>query len=153
MRKNTITRFWDNIDIISQQPCWIWTRYKNKKGYGIISINKRPILVHRFSYEYYYGIVDNSLCVCHSCDNPSCANPNHLFIGTHKDNMQDAAKKNRNTYGERNGRAKLSAKQVEEIRNKYIPYSKTLGTYGLARTFCVSPTIIFDIIHYKRWKK
>jgi len=71
--------------------CWEWLGSKNKGGYGN----------HRLSYEYFIGHIPKGLCVCHKCDNPGCVNPNHLFLGTYKENMQDCKIKGRICKGEK----------------------------------------------------
>ena len=75
--------------------CWEWLGGKNKPGgYGRISINGRMVLVHRYVYESVIGKIPNGFSVCHSCDNPVCVRPDHLFVGTHKQNMEDKVSKN-----------------------------------------------------------
>jgi len=88
----------DNI-FITENNCWNW-QGKKRKGYGWMSVNGEVTAVHRFSYKYYYGEFNDSLFVCHHCDNRLCCNPEHLFLGTHSDNMQDCIKKNRHRWGE-----------------------------------------------------
>lgn len=75
--------------------CWNWTGYKTEKGYGKFGINYRAHLAHRLSYEYFIEPIPKGLFVCHHCDNPSCVNPFHLFVGTNRDNMIDMYAKGR----------------------------------------------------------
>jgi hypothetical protein len=91
-------RFWENVEIPpNENDCWIWTGLKSKKGYGSISlIGKKMMRAHRLSWELYNKReIPYWLLACHVCDNPSCVNPNHIFIGTHKDNARDSMKKGR----------------------------------------------------------
>src|SRR5688572_21396248 len=83
--------------VLKTAGCWRWLATKNNKGYGMIGINaaigKR--LAHRVSYELYVGPIPDGLCVLHHCDNPECTRPDHLFLGTKKDNMADMDAKGR----------------------------------------------------------
>lgn len=69
--------------------CWTWLGMKDKDGYGRIKINYKLYMVHRIIYELYKGNFDKSKLICHKCNNPSCVNPDHLYCGTHKENMFD----------------------------------------------------------------
>lgn len=77
--------------------CWLWTGCcaKGKFNYSKIRIKNKCLLAHRVSYEEFIGPIKNNLFVLHKCDTPSCINPNHLFVGTASDNMQDMVNKNR----------------------------------------------------------
>jgi len=89
-------RFYANVLLPDERGCMIWSGYKNKQGYGHLrGFDEKMILAHRFSYALHFGPFDSSLCVLHHCDNPSCVSPEHLFLGTRKDNMQDCSRKGR----------------------------------------------------------
>lgn len=99
-------------------PCIEWSKSKNKKGYGKTWFNGSCWQAHRLAYIKAYGDFDRSLCVLHRCDNPSCVNPEHLFLGTHKDNAIDRKQKGRNAnqIGNKSVLAKLTSEQVDYIR-------------------------------------
>lgn len=144
-------RFWAKINkngpLILKSRCWTWTAFKRPNGYGAF----RSRLAHRFSYELHNGAIPKGLCVCHRCDVRDCVNPEHLFLGTHLDNAKDRDHKGRcsRLSGESNAIAKLTDKQVMEIRSR--PIFRGSGR-ALAKEFCVSPGIISEIISRKRWK-
>lgn len=94
--------------------CWIWTASRNAEGYGTFYLDGKKLLAHRFSYEYFMDEIPQGFEICHQCDNPSCVNPAHLFLGTHKDNMVDCSTKGR--AGRHKGVAPLDTNTVEEIR-------------------------------------
>lgn len=98
--------------------CIEWTKSKNKKGYGKTWHNGRSWLAHRLAYLKAFGDFNQQLCVLHKCDNPSCVNPEHLFLGTNFDNVQDRKHKGRNAnqIGHRSVLAKLTIEQVNYIR-------------------------------------
>ena len=75
--------------------CIEWTKSKDRDGYGLHWNGTKMVRAHRVAYEEYYGSFDSELSVCHICDNPSCVNPKHLFLGTQQDNMNDRKQKNR----------------------------------------------------------
>ena len=75
--------------------CWLWTRAKNTKGYGIVRTYRRLRRAHRVAYEIRNGPIPDGLQVCHSCDCPSCINPDHLWLGTNQENIADRMRKRR----------------------------------------------------------
>lgn len=103
--------------------CWIWLRGASK-GYGVAFADGQHILAHRLSWRLHKGVDSVAPCLCHKCDVGLCINPEHLFEGSFKDNSQDREQKGRgivpDNAGERHGRAKLTAQQIEEIRNTVI---------------------------------
>lgn len=102
---------------LDPQLCWAWPLSKTKKGYGQLTHEGRPHLAHRVSWE----IANNRTAtpdqkVRHTCDNPPCVNPRHLILGTSLDNSRDMVERGRSSFGERNGRSKLTEDTVIEIR-------------------------------------
>jgi hypothetical protein len=128
--------------------CWMWTKSKLPHGYGIIQDNKKKFLAHRVSWELANGPIPPGMNVCHHCDVTSCVNPDHLFLGTPKDNSQDMAKKGRSAIGERNGMAKLSREDVGAIRDAL---SSGAVQRRLALRFSVSPATINMISKGHAW--
>lgn len=95
-RPNLEQRFWKKVH--KTDSCWLWTGAKFKSGYGQIDDKGKTLRAHRVSYELRYGVTPGDFHVLHSCDNPPCVNPSHLFLGTVKDNMRDCISKNRHPW-------------------------------------------------------
>lgn len=107
MTGKTVNRFFDKV--IYSDNCWQWTAAKtDKRGYGYFWNGHRNVLSHRWSFEYFRHEIPRTLFVCHHCDNPSCVNPDHLFVGTNSDNMKDAGAKGR--LPQQNGRNRNTLK-------------------------------------------
>lgn len=103
--------------------CWLWMGGLNTDGYGTFHFELRKAPAHRASWEIHCGSVPEGLYVLHKCDVPCCVNPDHLFLGTQKDNIQDCIKKGR--------RGKVPRKIAEEIRNSTETISKLAAKFGL----------------------
>lgn len=125
-------------------PCIEWTRAKTKNGYGVKSINRKVKYVHRLAYEFEHNVeLTSEQFVCHRCDNPSCYNPDHLFLGTARDNNLDALHKGRKPTGDKASFSVLSNDQVAEIREKA---SKGVRNKDLARQYNVHQSHISKIV-------
>lgn len=130
--------------------CWLWTGVTIATGYGQLYVydDKKLYLAHRLSFSIYKGLIPNKMFVCHSCDNPLCVNPDHLFLGSQSTNMADKVKKSRQCKGELN-HSKLDNLQVTAIREcRKIGITQT----ELGRYFKVSPTLISAIDTKRIWK-
>jgi HNH endonuclease len=133
---------------------WKHSRLPMPRPYGQVRYQGRNWLVHRLSYTLHIGCVPNELDVCHSCDNPPCWNPRHLFKGTRIDNMQDSKRKGRNFIpaGELGSRTVLTEAQVLEIRSLYRPHTRGLGYKSLAARFRVHPSTVASILYRRNWR-
>lgn len=95
MKKDSIKRFWDSVDVRGRDECWLWKAGTNNTGYGSFRYGGKADGAHRISYLLAHGVMPN---VCrHTCDNPSCVNPSHLLDGTQKDNMRDYVERGKST--------------------------------------------------------
>jgi hypothetical protein len=94
--QNQLERFWAKVNIKSVDECWVWVAATRKGGYGIFRpTGKTFISSHRMSYIIANGEIPKNSVICHSCNNPSCVNPRHLYSGTQFDNMRQAAREGR----------------------------------------------------------
>jgi hypothetical protein len=113
---STKERFYSKFNVNEDNGCWEWIANKLPKGYGRFKENDTSKVAHRVSYEMHIGHIKEGMIICHHCDNPPCVNPFHLFMGTHKDNVIDKKSKGRDIIGEKNGRSKLTEKDIPVIR-------------------------------------
>ncbi len=130
--------------------CWLWTAGVDGAGYGCISedITRRILSAHRVSWELHKGLIPDGQRVLHRCDNPPCVNPDHLFLGTQKENVQDCKTKGRlnRARGEKQGLAKLTENQIIAIRQSIKNLGLTALEYGISRS------TVSAIRNKKTWK-
>ena len=133
-----------------ETPCWEWTKKVTFWGYGFFKIDSKNCRANRVSWILNRGPIPRGISVCHKCDNRKCVNPDHLFLGTHQDNSNDARSKNRlaRLKGELNGNSRLKDDDVRFIRANY---PKITGR-SLAKQFNVDPSMISLIVLRKEWK-
>lgn len=160
-------RLWSGVDVGKPDECWEWKRGRSAAGYGKIKIAGGHYRAHRVAYRLVNGPIAANVLVMHSCDNPPCCNPAHLFAGTPADNMADKVAKGRhrgaptgvlngqNTHpehrprGERNGMARLTRDEVYDIRAEYARGG--IMQRELGERHAVSRSAISRIIAGKRW--
>lgn len=144
-------KFWSNIYIGNPKECWEWKSLSGTKHYPTTHFDGESWIASRLTYKLTLGDIPDEMCVCHHCDNPPCCNPDHLFLGTSQDNMNDRERKERNilphSKGENHGMSKLTEKEVKEIRELYK--TKNYTYRFLAELYNVSFSNIRKII--KRW--
>ena len=111
-----LERFWENVDVRGENDCWEWQASRTTAGYGVIYWNGENTYTHRLSLEFDNRPVSSRFHACHTCDNPPCVNPKHLFVGSPRGNMLDKVAKGRHTHGENHPHSKLSDLEISEIR-------------------------------------
>lgn len=142
--------FWSKV-IAGPNNCILWIGPR-ARGYGIVHnpITKKQEVASRVAFKFHFGIDPKGFDVCHKCDNPPCINPNHLFLGTRKDNMQDSSLKRRMKMGESHYKSKMTSDSVIKLRGMYK--FRITGYTKLAALFGISQKSARDIIHRKNWK-
>lgn len=149
-------RFWSKVDIRSDDGCWEWQATIVRGGYGQIRVtpsrhdDRRSTSAHRASWEIHNGPIPEGLCVLHKCDNPSCVNPRHLFLGTKADNNADKVAKGRQAHGTQINTARLTDDDVIEIRR--IREETNLFYREIAGRFGVATSTIRAVITRKTWR-
>lgn len=142
-------RFFQKVSKLPDAPgCWLWTGSVTKKGYGWFNVDGRITKAHRLAYALAFGPIPTGLLVLHRCDTPGCVNPDHLRVGTPRENSADmvARRRQRSLRGEQSAKAKLTEAQVIAIR-------ATTGSHPVvARRFGVARQTIGQIKSRKRWR-
>jgi hypothetical protein len=171
------SRFWKKVE--KSERCWTWMGNKGRGGYGQFRVGSKMVRSHRFSWMEVHGSISEDLFVCHTCDNPSCVRPDHLFLGTAADNSNDKVAKGRQAQGdntiyrkypekrmigdknpsrshpeshprgERHGMAKITESDVLKIREMYATGEHTQR--NLAKQFGVTQTLVHFIVKRLKW--
>lgn len=146
--KTPLERLLDKI-VKAENGCWIWTAAKNPAGYGVMVYKKNLRLATRISWMEHVGEIPEGMNVCHRCDDPACINPEHLFLGTQRENMHDMIGKGRQYHpsGEDTHNCRLSWDKVRHIRSSGLP-----GT-ELARLYGVKKNTIYSVLKNRTWKE
>ena len=145
---NIVDRFMEKVVLIPECTCWIWNGYTDKKmGYGMFWLAGTMRLSHRVSFELHKGVIADGLHVCHECDNPSCVNPAHLWLGSNAENVNDKVAKGRVAClkGEQHPMVKLNEELVRWIR------SCELSGRAVAKQLGVDRSTIQYIRNRKLW--
>lgn len=131
---------------VSPEGCWEWQRSRSRTGYGQCNVGGgKWELAHRVAYKVYVGEIPDGLLVRHKCDNPCCCNPDHLVLGTQKDNMRDCLERGRFSLGERHA-TKLTEADVRDILTSNDTNRKLADKYGVCNQ------LISDIRRGKKWQ-
>lgn len=139
-------KFW--VNVIKTDSCWLWNGVKDDSGYGLLCIDSNRSRAHRYSYTIHNGLIPKGLLVRHSCDNPSCVNPDHLSLGTHKDNKMDSILKLRHAHHESNGRAVITTEIALKVKDMITNGSSPLK---ISEKLGISKYIVIDIKRGKTW--
>ena len=137
-----------NVVVNEETGCWDWQRSKTRNGYGHVRVGKKLKSSHRISYEVFLGEIGSNLNVLHKCDNRGCCNPDHLFLGTHSDNMRDKVSKNRQykPTGINHPKSKLDESDVRAI------LQDTRSMNDIGASYNIHPTVVGKIKSGKLWK-
>lgn len=144
-------RFESKVTLIPFSDCHYWVAATNKFGYGKFGVGNKWVLAHRFSFESNKGQIPEDKYVLHTCDNPSCVNPDHLYLGSYKDNANDRESRQRGNHvqGVNHGRNVLTPLQVYEIRDAF-----DTGKYSfkqLGKIYGIDGKSVADIVDRKNW--
>ena len=150
--RTNMKRFWERVDMTGE--CWNWTGFKDRRGYGMLRFNGGKQLAHRLAFLFTFGTIPDGMFVLHKCDNPSCVNPKHLWLGTQQDNIEDAVRKGRISKASRNcgelcANSKLREEDIMMIRARYFLGEKQVD---LAMEYEVDRSTISYAVTGRNWK-
>ena len=149
-RKDPIQRILDRVEgDLQEDSCWNTTGHHDKDGYSKVWVHPTYKSSHRIMYEVFNGSpIPPGMVVRHKCDNPSCVNPNHLEIGTQKENQEDKSNRGNSTRGSKSHLSKLTEEQVREIKNRIENGERNMEIY---KDYGVSRDLISKIRTGKLW--
>jgi hypothetical protein len=125
-------------------------RMNKEVPYGRFTVKGRKFAAHRIAYQIGHGQEPGALLVCHACDTPLCVRPDHLFLGTHQDNMRDLTEKGRRPRGETHWHTRLTEQQIFELRQRYL--DEGISAYALAREYGICKATTHFILAGKTWR-
>ena len=153
-RRTFEDRFWQKVEKLGQDDCWLWSAAVDRHGYGRVGKGGKTTSAHRVSWELHTGSDASGKVIHHRCDNPRCVNPHHLSIGTQRDNLRDMRKKGRaakppinRLVGSKNGASKLTLTQIVEIRE----LAGVTPQRTVAKRYGISPGQVSRIQTGRRW--
>ena len=150
MTPEEFNSWFDTNLVVNDSGCLEWVGCKLSSGYGIVRIAGKNVRSHIIALERKLGRkIVSGMLACHSCNNPSCCNPDHLREGTTQDNMNDKVFSDRQTKGESNGNSKLTVDQVIEIRNR--KQNETITNETLGEIYGVKKACIAKILRKEKW--
>lgn len=149
MEQTDIDRFWKYVKKDKYTACWEWVGGINSTGRGIFWLNGKTPKAHRISWVIHYGEIPTNQLILHYCDNGKCVRPEHLFLGTYKDNTQDMLTKGRGNKpkGEDHWNSKLDALEVNSIRGMYLTGVKQKE---IAKRMGISQPTVSEIVNHKK---
>ena len=134
-RKILIERFWGKVD--KSGECWEWIAHKSHNGYGIFWFDGKNVRAHRFVLSLYDVDIPDGMCALHHCDNPSCVNPDHLYVGSPQQNIRDMVKRGRQNKGEGHNLTSFTEDDVRKIRKTEGPHQEVAEMFGVTdATIC-----------------
>jgi hypothetical protein len=143
-------RFWRMVSVGGPDDCWEFKGHRRENGYGWFSYNGKSTNAHRIAYTLTHGEIEEAMFVCHSCDNPPCCNPRHLWLGTSADNTSDMDAKGRRRsipqHGSKHGLSKLTEDDVISIRGSDASPTE------IARAFGVTRQCVMSVINRRTWR-
>ena len=142
--------FWSKV-VKQPSGCWNWIgcHATQKHPYGLFTMDGKQHRTHRLSYEAHKGSIPAGLHICHACDNPACVNPDHLWAGTHQDNMKDSGRKGGHSrFESHNGAVKLNRQQIETIKKRAATGEKRTT---IAADYGINDRTVRKIVSGERW--
>ena len=142
-------QFCKSVEVDSESGCWVWTGHKDVGGYGLLGYNYRQYKAHRIAWMLKHNeTIPKGVQVCHTCDNRACVNPDHLFLGTAKDNMQDRSKKIKQKRGKTRNPDRFKKDEILKIR---AAANSGLSFWQIAESHTITPSQVHEIVIREDW--
>jgi hypothetical protein len=146
----SLARFWGKVDVGVENACWLWQGARGKRGYGNVKWRGKYWYAHRLSYFLEYGPIPEGKVVAHVCDTPLCVNPQHLFLGTHSENMNDMARKHRGKWDTHPELTKITRADAYAMREAYT--AGLASQKELQKQYGLSQSHTSAILNGIRWR-